>query len=317
MDATTAVVGGGVSVAAGAAPASSRAPQKMYKTLLGFVPAKSPIYALHPATRLVIYLFMSFLPLFFQMPELQLLLIACSVALYVWCGVPARNLRMYAPMLVLVFLFINFSYIAFPAKMPGEVPLVLGPLTFWRSSLLRGFLVYTRVVALLFATIVYFSTNRERDILVAFRTLHVPFVVSYFLGLVLRSAGTFIDDYGVVKEAEKARGLDMSNAPLLTKVTHFPMYMVPLFTLAIRRSEDISVGLYAKGTTIMAKTDPKLGRARRPDYVRTFYKAHVADFVCVGLVLATFAAVAASSFALGAFALRGSAFNALMGGVIS
>lgn len=287
----------------------------MAKTVMGFVPAESPIYALHPATRLGVYLFMSFLPLLFQRPELQIGLILVSVAMYIGSGVPAKNLKLYAPMMVLVFCFIGLSYTFFPSKAAGELPIVVGPLMVYRGSLVRGFLVYTRVIALLFATIVYFSTNRERDILVAFRCLHVPFVVSYFVGLVLRSAGTFLEDYRVVKEAEKARGLDMSNAPFLTKVTHFPMYMVPLFTLAIRRSEDISVGLYAKGTELFKKDKADGKNVKRPDYLRTFYKTTSLDVAVVALLIAAFVGCAIAS-AMGAFSLSGSAFNVLAEGVI-
>ncbi len=289
---------------------TDRPHRKMAKTVMGFVPAESPIYALHPATRLCIYLFMSFLPLLFQAPELEIALVLVSIAMYVGSGVPVRNLKMYAPMMVLVFCFISFSYLVFPTKNAGDLPVAVGPFMVYRGSLLRGFLVYTRVVALLFATIVYFSTNRERDILVALRTLHVPFVVSYFIGLVLRSAGTFLDDYHVVKEAEKARGLDMSKAPLLTKITHFPMYMVPLFTLAIRRSDDISVGLYAKGTVLIQKDKS----TPRPDYMRTLYAAGTKDYALVALLVVVFV-VCGIAAARGAFTLDSSVLAGFMGGV--
>lgn len=310
-----------IGVASGIGPISGAEPKhanerskkskKMCKTVLGFVPAESPVYAFHPTTRLIYYLFMSFLPLVFQTPELELLLVAVSMGLYLWSGVPLKNLKLYGRMMILILCFISFSYIAFPTVTPGEVPIAIGPLLVYRSSLLRGLLIYTRIIALLFATIVYFSTNRERDILVAFRCLHIPFVVSYFIGLVLRSAGTFLDDYKIVKEAEKARGLDMAEAPFLTKVTHFPMYMIPLFTLAIRRSEDISVGLYAKGTVLLPKNKEK-----RPDYMRTFYKCRPMDVVAVVFIAAVYVICSYLSAANGAFALSTSVLNAAFGGVI-
>jgi energy-coupling factor transporter transmembrane protein EcfT len=285
---------------------------KMVKTMLGFIPEDSAINYFHPTARLISYLFMSFLPLVFQTPELQLLLIAISIGIYAWAGIPAKNLKTYSPMMVLIFLFIGIEYVFFPAKAAGETPFMLGTVAIYRSSLLRGLLVYTRVIALLFASIVYFSTNRERDILVALRTLHVPFAVSYFFGLVLRSAGTFIEDYHIVREAERARGLDMSTAPFLTKVTHFPMYMIPLFTLAIRRSEDISMGLYAKGTVLIQKDKSK----KRPDFIRTFYHSKPADYVLIATIAAIFMVCWIMSARYGAFSLSSSIFNPLFGSVI-
>lgn len=297
--------------ATGAGAAARPGSRKMVKTVLGFVPAESPIYMFHPTARLLLYVFMSCLPLVFQTPELEIALVAASAAMYVWAGVPARNLRTYVPMLCLVFCFVSFSYIVFPSAPATEAPIAVGPLRLYASSLIRGFLVYTRIVALLFATIVYFATNRERDILVALRCLHVPFVVSYFIGLVLRSAGTFIEDYHVVKEAEKARGLDMENAPLVTKVTHFPMYMIPLFTLAIRRSEDISTGLYAKGTVLVRHDG-----AKRPDYLRTFYERRPVDVALVAALAVVMVACLCAQGATGVFGLSHSVLNSLAGGVL-
>jgi energy-coupling factor transporter transmembrane protein EcfT len=288
------------------------ASHKMVKTMLGFIPEDSPISYFHPTARLISYLFMSFLPLVFQTPELQLLLIAISIATYAWAGIPAKNLKTYSPMMVLIFLFIGIEYVFFPATGAGETPIMVGAVALYLSSLLRGLLVYTRVIALLFASIVYFSTNRERDILVALRTLHVPFAVSYFFGLVLRSAGTFIEDYHIVREAEKARGLDMSTAPFFTKVTHFPMYMIPLFTLAIRRSEDISMGLYAKGTVLIQKDKSK----KRPDFIRTFYHSKPADYLLTAAITAIFVICWIMSIYYGAFSLSSSIFNPLFGSII-
>ncbi|WP_432718355.1 hypothetical protein [Pectinatus frisingensis] len=47
--------------------------ENMKKTVLGFVPIKSPIYALHPVTRIVLFIALGFIPLFIQMPEVNLL----------------------------------------------------------------------------------------------------------------------------------------------------------------------------------------------------------------------------------------------------
>ena len=81
----------------------------------------------------------------------------------------------------------------------------------WESpSIWKGcywtFASYWRLMAMLFGTIQYFSTNRERETLVAIRTLKAPFVVTYFFSLALRSAGMFLEDMHIIREAERARG---------------------------------------------------------------------------------------------------------------
>lgn len=286
--------------------------ENMRKTVLGYVPIKSPIYALHPVTRIILYLVMSFVPLLIQMPEINLILLLITLALFRFARIDMRQLKTYVPMMILVACFITFSYTVFPTKLDGEVPVIFLGLKLYRFSILWAVMVYVRIITLLLASIFFFSTNRERDILVGLRCMNVPFVVSYFLGLTLRSAGMFLEDYGIVKEAEKARGLDMAKEKFLTKVSHFPMYMIPLFTLAIRRSEDISIGLYAKGTEIKGTYNG----VKRPDYLRTKFKKTKFDYAVSVLSIAFFLTVVSLKISVNSFALRNSILNVWFGNIL-
>lgn len=286
--------------------------ENMRKTVLGYVPMKSPIYALHPVTRIILYLVMSFVPLLIQMPEANLFLLLATICLFQFARIDLRQLKVYVPMLVLVACFITFSYTFFPTKMNGEIPLLFFGFKLYRFSILWAIMVYVRIVTLLLASIFFFSTNRERDILVGLRCMNVPFAVSYFLGLTLRSAGMFLEDYGIVKEAERARGLDMEHEKFLTKVSHFPMYMIPLFTLAIRRSEDISIGLYAKGTEIKGTYKGE----KRPDYLRQKFRKTMLDYIVAGLAITFFAGVTILKISANTFALKNSILNVWFGNIL-
>lgn len=286
--------------------------ENMRKTVLGYVPIQSPIYLLHPVTRIILYLVMSFVPLLIQMPEVNLLLLIGTLCLFKFSRIDMRQLKIYVPMMILVACFITFSYIVFPTKMSGEIPIVFFGFKLYLFSIMWAVMVYVRIITLLLASIFFFSTNRERDILVGLRCLCVPFAVSYFLGLTLRSAGMFLEDYGIVKEAERARGLDMENEKFLTKVSHFPMYMIPLFTLAIRRSEDISTGLYAKGTEIKGTYKGM----KRPDYLRTKFKKSALDSVVSFAAIGFFAGAVILKISINAFELKNSILNIWFGNIL-
>ena len=286
--------------------------ENMRKTVLGYVPIQSPIYDLHPVTRIIIYLAMSFVPLLIQMPEVNLLLLIATLCMFKFSRIDLRQLKVYVPMMILVACFITFSYTVFPTKLSTEAPIIVFGLRFYGFSIMWGVMVYIRIITLLLASIFFFSTNRERDILVGLRCLHVPFAVSYFLGLTLRSAGMFLEDYGIVKEAEKARGLDMDHEKFLTKVSHFPMYMIPLFTLAIRRSEDISIGLYAKGTEIKGTYKGM----KRPDYLRTKFKRTNLDYLVSIIFLGIFVGTIFLKITINAFALKNSILNSWLGNIL-
>lgn len=283
--------------------------ENMKKTVLGFVPVQSPIYAMHPVTRIILFVALGFIPLFIQMPEVNFLFLLLVLILFKVSKVDLHQLKVYVPAIATLTCFLLASYTIFPTKLPGEIPIVIYGISFYKYSILWSICIYVRILTLVLSSIFFFSTNRERDILVGLRTLRVPFAASYFLGLTLRSAGMFMEDYQIVREAERARGLDMAAMSWLKKLKHFPMYMIPLFTLAIRRSEDISVGLYAKGTQIRHS-------ANRPDYLRSLFHFGKIDIAANFLIVAVFIVVVVADFGCQAFALHHSIVNVLLGNVI-
>lgn len=291
-----------------ATPASTK--PSMQKTIMGYVPSASPMYRVHPATRLVIYLVSSLIPLFIERPEFNLAVIGFTLVMFALANVQLGRLKMFLPMLVTVFIILNLTYIVFPREDVSTVAWQVGPLTVHAESLLWAFCTYCRIVALVLASIFYFSTNRESDILVGLRTLGTPFVVSYFIGLALRSVGIFLEDYAVIKEAEIARGLDTRDLSLVGKVKHFAMNLIPLFSLSIRRSEDISMGLFAKGVRIYNKVNGK----PRPDWLRQRFTMGALDWTIIVLLVVALVAIAVISFATPWLGLDASVFQALIPG---
>lgn len=141
---------------------------------------------------------------------------------------------------------------------------------------------------MLFGTIQYFSTNRERETLVAVRSLRAPFVVTYFFSLALRSAGMFLEDMRIIREAERARGLDENSMSLRDRAKLYVMYMIPLFTLAIRRTDEISNALYARGYTPSGRLE---NGAKRSDFILTKYPIRKLDIFLIGAMILIFVTV--------------------------
>ena len=222
--------------------------RRMRKTIVGYVPMESPLYDFHPLTRLLLFIITGFLPIYIDIPEVNLLFIVLLIGLFRYARVNVSSLKIYTPMFLTVGVFMFLSYYLAPGKNPAFIPIgkLFGITLFFQP--MRWFIVsYVRIIALLLAAIFYFSSNRERDILVGLRSARVPFVISYFIGLCMRSAGMFLEDLKTIREAEQARGLDSSALTFRGKLKHYSMYMIPLFTLALRRGEEISSALFAKG----------------------------------------------------------------------
>ena len=259
--------------------------QTMRRTLLGTVPVLSPLYRLHPVTRIFTLLFLGAVSLFILVPEINVVLIALILLFLIWAKVDISGLRIYLPLTVTVAIFMFAISTAFPGPKPEYHPFKVLGITFYLEVFYFTFASYWRLMAMLFGTIQYFSTNRERDTLVAIRTLKVPFVVTYFFSLALRSAGMFLEDMHTIREAERARGLDESAMSLSDRAKLYGMYMIPLFTLAIRRTDEISNALYARGYTPSGKIE---GGGKRSDYILTQYPIRVVDIVLIVLMIGIF-----------------------------
>lgn len=275
--------------------------RKMQKTIIGYIPSESPMYSLHPLARLIIFLATGLLPLFIEAPEYNILFIITLILMLNFSRVNLSRLKIFLPMMVTVGLILNLTYLFFPVNAEeGLIIFSIGSVNAHYHSIMWAMCVYVRIIALVLASIFYFSTNRERDILVGFRSLGTPFVFSYFIGLVLRSAGIFLEDYAIIREAEQARGLDVRNLSLGGKIKHFSMYLVPLFTLSIRKCEDISIGLFAKGTEVSSKVD---GR-KRSDYLRHKLTVKKMDKLVILLVILLAVAIIYMDVALDLFSLE-------------
>lgn len=276
------------------------------KTLLGFVPTESIFYRLHPATRFIIFVVAGFAPIWIDLPEVNIAITIILFFLFWLGGVDISRLKIYMPMFVTVAIFMFGIRFLFPSPEPGAIPMKVGPFTVYYEPMFWAFISYWRIFALVFASIWYFSTNRESDMLIALRTFKIPFAATYLAALSLRSAGMFMEDFSIIRQAEQARGLDTATLSLRDRVKLYTMYTVPLFSLAIRRSTEIAAALFARGYTVSGRPP---GGKRRADYVVSRYDFTTLDWVVsVGTIL-LFVAVVYAQTVHGVFRIDNSILN--------
>ena len=288
-----------------ATPAGVRAP-KMRKTLLGYIPIASPFYAYHPVTRLVMYLFFGVVPVFIDLPEVNFVLLLIMFGLLRWGKVDLRRLRIYLPIIITVAIFMFTMVLIFPGRDPSYTLVHIGPATLYYQPVFFAFAAYWRLMAMLFGTILYFSTNRERDTLVALRAVRLPFIASYVIGLSIRSAGMFLEDFRIIREAEQARGLDTRAMKFSDQVKLYMMYLIPLFSIALRRADEISNALFARGYTLTGEVEHG---GRRSDYILTQYRMQRKDWAWIGVFVTLFVGAAVAQYGFAVFRLIHSPLN--------
>jgi energy-coupling factor transporter transmembrane protein EcfT len=248
----------------------------MNKTLLGYVPNESPIYSIHPFVKLFFLLIVSLFPLFVTAPEWNIGLMLGIILLMWFSKVDMRTLRIYIPIAVSMGSIILISYTVLGGTHPEFELLVkiIGVNIYW-ERIRDAIIVYFRILPMIFTMVFFLTTSRERDIIVAMRSVRVPFVVTYVFAMALRSAGMVLEDFQIVRQAEQARGFDPAGKSIGYKIRQYVMYMIPLFALSLRRSEEFTNALVARGYAFTGEAS----KIKRADFILTHYQFTPLDLI--------------------------------------
>jgi len=272
----------------------------MNKTLLGYVPTQSPIYAIHPFVKLFFLLIVSLFPMFVTAPEWNMLLMIVIILLMWISRVDMRTLKIYVPVAISMGSIIIISYILMGGTHP-EYELVAqfaGIKVYW-ERIRDAIVVYFRILPMIFTMVFFLSTSRERDVIVAMRTIRLPFVVTYVFAMALRSAGMVLEDFQIVRQAEQARGFDSTGKSLAYKIRKYVNYMIPLFALSLRRSEEFTNALVARGYAFTGEAS----RVKRADYVLTHYSFKYYDAIFTTIISIAFIALLIMHFGYNYFGI--------------
>ena len=285
----------------------------MNKTLLGYVPDESLIYAVHPFVKLFFLLVVSLFPMFVEAPDWNIALVVVILLLMWVSRVDMRTLKIYVPVAISMGTIILISYTVLGGTHPEfELVAIVGGVNIYWERIRDAIVVYFRVIPMIFTMVFFLSTSRERDIIVSMRSVRIPFVATYITAMSLRAAGMVLEDFQIVRQAEQARGFDSVGKSIAYKIRQYVMYMVPLFALSLRRSEEFTNALVARGYAFTGKAS----KVKRADYILTHYSYKYYDYIFIVLICLSFAALLIFRFGYGYFAVEQSWMINLLRSVI-
>ena len=260
----------------------------MNKTLLGYIPNESPIYAVHPFVKLFFLMVVSLFPMFVSSPDWNISLMIAIIILMWISRVDMRTMKIYIPVAISMGSIILLSYTVLGGTHPEFELLVRfwGINIYW-ERIRDAIVIYFRVLPMIFTMVFFLTTSRERDIIVAMRSIRTPFVVTYVFAMALRAAGMVLEDFQIVRQAEQARGYDPTGKSLPYKIRQYVMYMVPLFALSIRRSEEFTNALVARGYAFTGEAS----KVKRADFVLTHYSFKYFDYIFIAIITLAFIAL--------------------------
>lgn len=280
----------------------------MNKTLLGYVPDKSPIYLVHPFVKLYFLLVVSLFPLFIEAPEWNALILIVTLVLMALSRVNMGILKIYVPVAISMGMIILLSYTVFGGRQPQyyEWFRIFGFPFYW-ERIRDAIVIYFRILPMIATMVFFLSTSRERDVIVAMRSIRIPFVVTYVFAMALRSAGMVLEDFNIVRQAEQARGFDTKGKSLPYKIRKYIMYMIPLFALSLRRSEEFTNALIARGYAFTGEAS----KVKRADYILSRYTFHIHDGVLVAMMTLVFILILIMRYHLNLFGVEDSLLTIL------
>ena len=280
----------------------------MNKTLLGYVPEKSPIYQVHPFVKLYFLLIVSLFPMFIEAPEWNALILIITMLLMAYSRVNMNTLKIYVPVAISMGVIIFLSYTIFGGKQPQyyEWFTIFGFPFYW-ERIRDAIVIYFRILPMIATMVFFLTTSRERDVIVAMRSVRIPFVVTYVFAMGLRSAGMVLEDFNIVRQAEQARGFDTKGKSLAYKIRKYIMYMIPLFALSLRRTEEFTNALIARGYAFTGEAS----KIKRADYILSRYTFHIHDGILVAVISVIFVLILILRYFYGAFSVQDSLLTTL------
>ncbi|MCD1293449.1 hypothetical protein CUJ83_00355 [Methanocella sp. CWC-04] len=223
---------------------------KKRRPVLSYVEADTFIHRLDPRTKFFTVLLITCISLLTIDLLPMALLFVSLVLVAAFSGVLRywlKMLRKFAIFLVLVLVLDSL----FPRVSYGPV-IFSGDILFLHPEVTYGGLLFStamgfRLLNFVGVSMLFIMSTRYEDFVKGLRKLHVPYTVSFSLGLALRSMTYMGSDVRNIMDAQRSRCLEFDKGNIFKNYEKLLALFIPTVVCLLNRSENISEAMLSRG----------------------------------------------------------------------
>ncbi|MFX0059623.1 MAG: energy-coupling factor transporter transmembrane component T family protein [Candidatus Hodarchaeota archaeon] len=258
------------------------------KTFFSYIPSNSIFAKLHPITKLFIVFLLSIIAFLLTNIFDLLVLFALDIFLITLLKVPlfSKQFRKIISFFLLANVSIFIAWCLFSTRSGNIIffettIIIIQDKWIWHILITDQTLFYAsrisiRAVIMFFLMLFFFIGISDRDLIHGLRSMKLPFSLSLMINLIFRGLSMFQQEYSMVKEAMKTRGVRFEHISIPKKIKNFVSIFIVLIILMFKKTEDMSASIEARGIPLRSK--------KRTIYQKFPFKKK--DFlICISLIL--------------------------------
>jgi energy-coupling factor transport system permease protein len=163
-----------------------------------------------------------------------------------------QNFKSLSPIVIALFVV---GLVVWPVftEPGGTTLLAMGPIVLTERELLFALGRSERIAVFILGGLLFVTTTSNEEIVRGMRQIGIPYTFCFAVGTALRLFPTFLDAAQTVKQAQEARGLDLSEGNAIKRLRKAVPLLVPVFMSAFRNVNTQSMALEARGFDTQAE----------------------------------------------------------------
>lgn len=222
--------------------------------MLGYIEKRSPIHRLTGATKLICFLLWTIATIVTYDTRVLALLLFASLGLFYLSHISFKEVR-FVLLFTLTFILLNTIAVYLFAPEQGVAiygtrhVLVEGIGRFTVTAeqlfyLLNLILKYSAIVPI---AVLFLVTTHPTEFAASLNRIGIPYKVAFAVSLALRYIPDIQRDFRIIKDAQEARGVALSDAPLRQRIRNSLNILLPLIFTSLERIEVVSNAMDLRG----------------------------------------------------------------------